>query len=181
MAKNDEMPAFYGGGYKLTDEVSSEEIPDLLYSLLNLNYFSASSIEHWTTQLCTAQLHIDLQTALIAIKISRHFYYRGRRSNVMAYIWRRKERKLGDIFRLRQTSFQSSVICILQEINRKIFGYFPTDISQPVHTTHSECYILYVDIDIYMIYNIWYISFSLTHKDSFCNLWVKWRNQKVYF
>ena len=143
MAKNDEMPAFYGGGYKLTDEVSSEEIPDLLYSLLNLNYFSASSIEHWTTQLCTAQLHIDLQTALIAIKISRHFYYRGRRSNVMAYIWRRKERKLGDIFRLRQTSFQSSVICILQEINRKIFGYFPTDISQPVNTTHSECYVTY--------------------------------------
>ena len=46
MAKNDEMPAFYGGGYKLTDEVSIEEIPDLLYSLLNLNYFSASSIEH---------------------------------------------------------------------------------------------------------------------------------------
>ena len=46
MAKKDEMPGFYGGGYKLTDEVSSEEIPDLLYSLLNLNYFSASSIEH---------------------------------------------------------------------------------------------------------------------------------------
>ena len=173
MAKKDEMPGFYGGGYKLTDEVSSEEIPDLLYSLLNLNYFSASSIEHWTIQLCTAQLHIDLQTALIAIKISRHFYYRGRRSNVMADIWRRKERKLGDIFRLWQTSFQSSVICILQEINRKIFGYFPTDISQPVNT------ILYCRYRY--LHDIWYISFSLTHKDSFCILWVKWRNQKVYF
>ena len=167
MAKKDEMPGFYGGGYKLTDEVSSEEIPDLLYSLLNLNYFSASSIEHWTIQLCTAQLHIDLQTALIAIKISRHFYYRGRRSNVMADIWRRKERKLGDIFRLWQTSFQSSVICILQESNRKIFGYFPTDISQPVNTVNvTYCRYRY-------LHDIWYISFSLTHKDSFCILWVK--------
>ena len=177
MAKKDEMPGFYGGGYKLTDEVSSEEIPDLLYSLLNLNYFSASSIEHWTIQLCTAQLHIDLQTALIAIKISRHFYYRGRRSNVMADIWRRKERKLGDIFRLWQTSFQSSKrhlhLARNQPQNIWIFSNRHFAASK-----HSECYII---VRYRYLHDIWYISLSLTHKDSFCILWVKWRNQKVYF
>ena len=152
MAKNDEMPAFYGGGYKLTDEVSSEEIPDLLYSLLNLNYFSASSIEHWTTQLCTAQLHIDLQTALIAIKISRHFYYRGRRSNVMADIWWRKERKLGDIFRLRQTSFQSSVICILQE---------NLDIFQQTFRSQYTQWMLYIVCRYRYLHDIQYIIYFI--------------------